>query len=95
MILRDYQEMLVNETTKKLNDYGIAYLTLETRVGKTPVSLVSAERFAKPDSVIYFLTKKSVIPSIQKTLSELGDQITKPVVVMSFDSLHKLKHNKN
>lgn len=87
--------MLVNETVTRLISHGIAYLTLETRVGKTPVSLVSAERIAKPDSVIYFLTKKSVIPSIQKTLSELGDQITKPVVVMSFDSLHKLKHNKN
>ena len=33
MILREYQVMLVNETVTRLISHGIAYLTLETRVG--------------------------------------------------------------
>lgn len=89
MQLRDYQTELIEQTSKVLAKFKIVYLTLETRVGKTPVSLVSAQATGKPE--ILFCTKKSVIPSIQQTLSELQESgiMTTPVRVVSFDSLHK------
>jgi len=98
MILREYQKKLIEEAADILIRNGIVYLTLETRVGKTPVSLVSAQRYSDVlncKAEVFFLTKKSVIPSIHKTLAELGDQIIAPVTVMSFDSLHKLRHDPN
>jgi len=91
MQLRDYQSELVEQTSKILAKFKIVYLTLETRVGKTPVSLVSAQATGKPE--ILFCTKadENNMQSIKKTLRELqeGGVMTTPVKIVSFDSLHK------
>ena len=94
MELRDYQKDLVESTVEILRKHRVAYLTLETRVGKTPVSLVAAERYfaRRGDEVreILFCTKKGIIPAIEKTAKELRDSglLTAKLTVMSFDSLH-------
>lgn len=97
MQLRDYQINLIKQTAETLRLHGIVYLTLETRVGKTPVSLCAAQKHCESHTSgeIIFLTKKSVIPSIMATLEQLGAEVYNPVTVMSFDSLHKLTYNKN
>ncbi|HNX37042.1 MAG TPA: DEAD/DEAH box helicase family protein [Candidatus Cloacimonadota bacterium] len=94
MKLREYQLRLIEQTVEILWTKRVAYLTLETRVGKTPVSLVSAERyFARHHDQIrevLFCTKKGIIPAIEKTAKELRDSglFTADLTVMSFDSLH-------
>lgn len=91
MQLRDYQSELVEQTIKVLLRFKIVYLTLETRVGKTPVSLISAQATGKPE--ILFCTKadKNNMQSIKETLTKLQDSgiMTTPVRIVSMDSLHK------
>ena len=100
MELRDYQKDLIESTVEVLRKHRVAYLTLETRVGKTPVSLVAAEKYLAGQEVkeILFCTKKGIIPPIEKTAKELRDSglLTAKLTVMSFDSLHHVswKHGR-
>jgi hypothetical protein len=92
MKLRDYQTELVGKAVAILNQHGFVYLTLETRTGKTPVSLMAS--FAIRKRVI-FATKKSIMKDIDNTYLELCTDYQTArdaqLEVVSFDSLHKLK----
>lgn len=93
MKLRDYQTELVSKAVGILHRHRFIYLALETRTGKTPVSLMAAAEIAQDMGVseILFCTKLSVIPSIQDTLEQLRKDYTLPnVQIVSFDSLHKV-----
>ena len=81
--LTDYQNELAAEGWGVMQQHNFLYLALETRVGKTPISLTIAGRLNLP---ILFLTKASNIKDIEHTVSMMA---IPNVTVMSFDSLHK------
>lgn len=83
MELTEYQNELVSEGWEVMHRHNFLYLALETRVGKTPISLTIAGRLNLP---ILFLTKASNIKDIEHTVSMMA---IPNVTVMSFDSLHK------
>jgi len=92
MILTPTQHRLVNDAIAILSQNGIAYLCFETRVGKTPVSVLTAAHTNLP---ILFITKKAAIGDITKTIAALNEDYPLPhVEVMSFDSLHKIPISK-
>jgi hypothetical protein len=61
--LRDYQIEISNKATDILNEYGLCYLALEVRTGKTLTALQTAENIGCKN--VLFLTKKKAITSIQ------------------------------
>jgi hypothetical protein len=99
MRLTDYQNSIVNQAVKVLETHRLVYLALETRVGKTPVSIMLCQRLCESQGIkkAVFCTKKGVIPAIQKTLHEIKQdtQIDVDIDIVSFDSLHKVTHEPN
>jgi hypothetical protein len=100
MKLRDYQVPLVQKAVDILRHHRFIYLALETRTGKTPVSLMAAAEIAQDMGVteILFCTKLSVIPGIKETYEAL--KLDYPILqnitvsIVSFDSLHKVQKAK-
>ena len=98
MILTDYQNELVSQAVRVIHSHRMVYLAMETRTGKTPVSILTAYEIAKEigNPSVLFATKKGIIKSIETTFAELAgdnpelDEITLEVV--SFDSLHKVAY---
>ena len=86
------QEALLSQALDVLRKHGFLYLTLETRVGKTPISIMAA--FELADKVL-FATKAKAMKDISETyakLSEDYDMTAKRLDIVSCDSLHKIEH---
>ena len=58
MKFRDYQTRIINEGTNIINQYGLLYLAMEVRTGKTLTSLGICQRMGV-DRVL-FLTKRKL-----------------------------------
>lgn len=101
MKLKPYQLQLTEKALAAINRHRLVYLAMETRTGKTPVSLLTAARTAlsEPVDEVLFLTKKSVIPSIQDTYAKLApnypDIAAMSLNILSMDSIHKAEPGKN
>lgn len=70
MQLRDYQIELSITATALLQQYGIAYLSMEVRTGKTATALTAANNYGAKS--VLFLTKKKAVSSIVSDHKELG-----------------------
>lgn len=84
MILRDYQIDIVNKGKTILKQFGIVYLAMEVRTGKTATALTIANDFKR----VLFITKKKAIQSILDDFSELNYKYE--LVVINNESLHKI-----
>jgi SNF2 family DNA or RNA helicase len=84
--LRDYQQDLLKKGVEILTKYSIVYYALEMRLGKTFISLFTADHF-KPKKVI-FVTKKKAIDNIKADFEQTG--FTWELVVTNYESMHKL-----
>ena len=83
-MLRDYQIELSHEGYKRLVQYGLVYYAIETRVGKTLISLNTCKLIGA-DSVL-FVTKKKVISDIYKQAEEFG--VDFDLKVINYEQLH-------
>ena len=84
-MLRDYQERISNEAYAKLRDYGIVYLAMEPRTGKTLTAFATAYKyFAKK---ILFVTKKKAKADIMSQLDDSGYSFDL-VDVTNYEQLH-------
>lgn len=90
--LRDYQIHCVNEAISIIARYGIVYLALEVRTGKTAISLEIA-RVLNAKKVI-FTTKKKAIDGIYKDYKDFNFDKHFEIVVINNESLHKI-HDKD
>jgi SNF2 family DNA or RNA helicase len=84
--LRDYQETIANDGCNILERYGMLYLSMEVRTGKTLTSLSICDRLGV-DNVL-FLTKKKAISSITNDCDMLCPSYV--LFVMNYESIHKL-----
>ena len=70
MQLRDYQKDIAEQATQILKNYGIVYLSMEVRVGKTLTALQVASNIGAKN--VLFVTKKKAISSIEKDYKDMG-----------------------
>ena len=85
MKFRDYQQSIINVGTKRLSDYGLVYLSMEVRTGKTLTSLGIAQKIGA--SSVLFITKKKAIYSIESDYEILNPSFD--LEVINYESLHK------
>jgi len=85
MILRDYQNNISNQAADILKQYGLVYLSLATRTGKSITAMETARKYGATN--LLFITKKNAIQSIK------NDAVHFPllkVVTVNYESLHKV-----
>ena len=86
MKFRDYQEKIIGQGSVILEKYGLLYLSMEVRTGKTLTSLgicdeLGAER-------VLFLTKKKAISSIEDDYKMMSPSFE--LQVINYESAHKV-----
>ena len=84
--LRDYQKELSLKGIEILNNYGLVYLSMEVRTGKTATSLEIA-KLSKAKNVL-FSTKKKAISSIINDWLDFGYNELFEITVINDESLH-------
>jgi len=90
MILRDYQQDIVNRGLAVLKEYKFVYLAMEVRTGKTATSLSMVSSL--PVTNCLFVTKKKAISSIESDYEKLNLQFH--LTVINYESLHKIPNLK-
>jgi len=86
MEFRKYQTDIIDKGSVILNNYGLLYLSMEVRTGKTLTSLgicesIGAER-------VLFLTKKKAISSIESDYEMMNPSFR--LEVINYESAHKV-----
>lgn len=85
MNLRTYQNEISDQAAATLKQYGLVYLSMEVRTGKTITAMETARKSGA--TRILFVTKKKAIKSIEADASHypmLG------IKVVNYESLHKV-----
>jgi len=101
MKLKEYQKSLVEQAINIIHKQRMVYLAMETRTGKTPVSIMAASYIANEigNPSILFSTKKSAMKSIERTFQELQSDIPElehvSLQIVSMDSLHRVEYEPN
>jgi SNF2 family DNA or RNA helicase len=86
MILRDYQIELSNKATQILKEYGLVYLAMQVRTGKTLTAFATAHKFGAKK--VLFVTKKKAIDDIIAQGVELG--LNLEIYVTNYEQLHNV-----
>lgn len=89
MELRDYQKEILQKGIEILAEKNIVYYALEMRLGKTFISLFTANHF-NPKKVI-FVTKKKAIENIVGDFEKTG--FTWQLICTNYESLHKIEEH--
>jgi SNF2 family DNA or RNA helicase len=85
--LRDYQIDIAKRGGLILEKFGLLYLSMEVRCGKTLTALSIAE----PYNNVLFVTKKKAISSIENDYELLNPSYK--LTVINYESLHKVNDN--
>ena len=89
MELRCYQKEIVNKGTDILSRYGLLYLALEVRTGKTLISFSIAEKIKFKN--ILFITKKKAIDNIKDDYNKMSFSFD--ITIINNESLHTIDRN--
>lgn len=92
MKLRDYQYELSVEASHRLTEYGMAYLSMEVRTGKTLTSIAAAENIIslkKDAGKVLFVTKKKAMLDVMAQFDAYSKKI-QDFCCINYESLHKL-----
>ena len=84
-MLRDYQERISNEAVAILSEYGLVYLAMEPRTGKTLTAFATAQKFGVQN--VLFVTKKKAKSDILSQL-EQSEILFHSVEVTNYEQLH-------
>jgi hypothetical protein len=87
MQLRDYQIELSDKATKILNKYGLVYLAMEVRTGKTLTAFATAHKFGAKK--ILFVTKKKAKADVMAQVLDANFNFDK-IDVDNFEQLHNI-----
>lgn len=82
-----HQEKISIDAYNILKKYGLVYLAMEERTGKTLTSILVAEMSTKIKTILV-VTKKKALPGWEDTLGKFGTD--KYYKVINYESLHKL-----
>lgn len=87
MKLRDYQDRISDEAAMRLRDYGLCYLAMECRTGKTLTALATAQKYGA--SSVLFITKLKAIASIKGDYKAMQPGFS--IEIINYESCHKCK----
>lgn len=87
--LRNYQIEISKKGTEILNKYGVVYLSMEVRTGKTATALDIAKKNNFKN--VLFSTKKKAISSILNDYIDFGFDKHFKLTVINDESLHLIK----
>lgn len=87
MELRDYQVDIAERGLAILRQYGILYLSMEVRTGKSLTALATAEQGGYRN--VLFVTKKKAIASIEADREKMGAKLQ--LTVINFEQVGKYK----
>ena len=82
---RDYQIDIANRGLEIINEFGLVYLAMQVRTGKTITSLLLANKLSV--ECVLFVTKKKAISSIEDDFKLSG--FLYKLDVINFESVHK------
>jgi len=88
--LRDYQIDISNKAVEVLRNFGMVYLAMEVRTGKTSTSLQVAKMFGAKN--VLFLTKKKALNSIMNDFWDFGFDNSFNIIVCNDESMHKIEN---
>lgn len=88
--LRDYQKKIVSDGVGIIKEYGMLYLAMQVRLGKTATSLAIADEIGANN--VLFLTKLKVVPGIHKDHKDFG--FKSKITCINYESIHKLESQK-
>lgn len=83
--LRDYQIRISDQAVQLLHKYGLCYLSMECRTGKSITALSAADKFGARS--VLFITKLKAVPSIKSDYEGLRPNAH--VEVINYESCHK------
>jgi hypothetical protein len=86
---RDYQISISDKAADIIRKYGLVYLAMQVRCGKTVTALLTADKIGA--GVILFLTKKKVINGILEDHKKLG--LKADIIVTNYENLHHVNHH--
>ena len=90
MEYRNYQKAIIERGTPILKKYGLLYLAMEVRTGKTFTALGICQNMAVEN--VLFVTKKKAISSIEADIATLAPDYD--TYVINYESLHKIPEQK-
>jgi len=85
VVIRPYQDDIADKAVKILNDFGLCYLSMECRTGKTLTAFLTADRFGAKS--VLFVTKIKAVPSVKSDYALLNPSYSLEVV--NYESVHK------
>lgn len=85
MNLHKYQQKISDQAAEKLKRFGLVYLSMEVRTGKTITALEAARKYGARK--ILFVTKKKAIKSILKDAEHFP---LLEVTAVNYEGLHKV-----
>jgi hypothetical protein len=85
---RDYQISISDKAADIIRKYGLVYLAMQVRTGKTVTALLTAEKMQA--NKVLFVTKKKVIDGILADHKALG--VSFEIAVTNYEQLHNLKY---
>lgn len=89
MKLRDYQVDIANQAVSTLSKYGIVYLSLAVRIGKTLTSLETCKLYGAKK--VLFITKIKAFSSIKGDYDKFGYEFD--LTIINKESIHKVEGN--
>jgi hypothetical protein len=84
MNLRTYQHEISNKAVELLHEFGIAYLSMQVRTGKTITALNTAKLYGAKN--VLFVTKKKAIPSIEADYAHFAEHFL--ISIINYEQLH-------
>jgi superfamily II DNA or RNA helicase len=84
MNLRTYQHEISNKAVDLLHEFGIAYLSMQVRTGKTITALNTAKLYGAKN--VLFVTKKKAIPSIEADYGHFAEHFA--ISIINYEQLH-------
>lgn len=85
VVIRPYQNDIANKAVEILKDFGLCYLSMECRTGKTLTAFLTADRFGAKS--VLFITKIKAMPSVKSDYALLKPSYSLEVV--NYESVHK------
>lgn len=89
--LRDYQQSISEKGAEILNLWGLLYLAMEVRTGKSSTSMNVCKILGYKK--VLFLTKKKALRSIQQDWFDFGFNNYFHIEIINNESLHKIEDN--
>ncbi|GAA0561774.1 SNF2-related protein [Chitinophaga japonensis] len=86
-MLRDYQLKIAEQARGILNKYGLVYLSMEVRTGKSLTSMHAA--YLMQVKNVLFVTKKKAISSVVSDYDKLAPSFM--IDIINFESLHHIR----